>query len=215
VHDHPLPAPGLRPVAGVLTALLLAIATLLPVGPAVAHDQLSSSDPADGAVLEEAPAAVVLTFSADQLPVGAAVVVRDASGADRADGVPSVSGPTVTQALEAGLPAGTYAVQWRSVAGDGHPVEGAFSFEVVGGDGAPPAEDAAAGDAPDVGETAAGEAQPTPAADVAGPAEPGADAAGASSMLPWAVGLAAAALVATGLVLALRRSRPVAGAGAR
>ncbi|MBC7291036.1 MAG: copper resistance protein CopC [Actinotalea sp.] len=120
-----------RRLAGLLAGALLLLALGVgAAGPASAHDQLVGSDPADGAVLQLAPSAVVLTFNADQLPVGAAVVVRDASGTDRADGAPEVAGPTVTQALQRDLPAGSYAVQWRSVSGDGHPVEGTFAFEL-------------------------------------------------------------------------------------
>lgn len=220
MHDHPLPAPAdVRPLLGALTALLVVLGTLLPAGPAVAHDQLLASDPADGAVLEQAPAAVVLTFNADQLPVGAAVVVRDPSGADRADGAPSVSGPTVTQVLQAGLPAGSYAVQWRSVSGDGHPIEGAFSFEVAG-DAAPPTQgtDASAGtDAADAGDPAAAAVDPGAegTADGARPTDPGAQATGASGLVPWAVGLVVALAAVGGVVLARRRSRTADAEGTR
>jgi methionine-rich copper-binding protein CopC len=194
---------------------------LVTAGPAAAHDRLVGSEPSEAAVLEQAPTSVVLTFSAEQLPVGAAVVVSDAAGVDHADGAPVVDGATVTQPLRADLPAGAYTVRWRSVSGDGHPVEGTFGFEVTGDTAserdvvgpapadptASPVPDAADGaddaDAPMADDDAAsGAADGTTAGGGAG------DDGGAAPVLAGA-GLAAAAAAATA-VLVLRRRR---GAG--
>lgn len=208
--------PSLAPL--LLTALVLLLGVVGAV-PASAHDRLLGSDPADAAVVERAPASVVLTFNADQLPVGAAVVVRDAAGADRADGDPVVDGATVTQALQPGLPAGAYTVQWRSVSGDGHPIEGTFGFEVAAGAAPPDDDDDAPAPAATSGPTAgaddpADESADDPADDSAGgdasagatPDDPGDGAAPSSTPVLLAVGLGAAAAAAA-VVLVLRRRR--------
>lgn len=224
-HQHPVPVARRR--VGALVASLLVGWGLLSTGPAAAHDQLVGTEPADGVVLDQAPGTVVLTFNADQLPVGAAVVVRDAAGTDRADGAPVVDGRTVTQALRGGSPAGVHTVQWRSVSGDGHPIEGSFAFEVTSGPGPvdPPQEDQvpaeAAGD--DGRQAAAGTAVEgaAPAEDAGGSTTDDATddaAAGGDPMavddgadgglVALGVGLAVAAAAA---VVVVRRAR--AGAG--
>jgi hypothetical protein len=96
--------------------------------PAQAHDALLRSEPADGAALTDAPAQVVLTFASPQAEIGAEVVVTGPDGAAWSDGAAVVTGVAVTQALRRGLPSGDYLVQWRSVAADGHPVDGTLSF---------------------------------------------------------------------------------------
>lgn len=179
----------------------------MTAGPAAAHDRLAGSEPADAAVLEQAPASVVLTFDAEQLPVGAAVVVRDAAGADHADGTPVVDGATVTQALRPGLAAGAYTVQWRSVSADGHPIEGTFAFEVAS---APEGEDpvpapAVTTPAPD---TAADDAATAAGADAA---LDGPDAGADASPLVLGLGLLAAAAAAAAVLLLRRRRGSGAG----
>lgn len=111
--------------------VLVALAALTGVSsPAAAHDTLVGSDPADGTVLGSAPTQIVLTFSGDQLALGAAVTVTGPDGASATAGDPVVAGPTVTQALAADLAPGAYTAQWRSVSGDGHPIEGTVAFTV-------------------------------------------------------------------------------------
>lgn len=95
---------------------------------ASAHDALIGSDPADGSVVATAPRQVALTYSADQLAIGTALEVTGPDGVDWVDGAPVVEGTTVVQALRPGLPDGGYTVLWRSVSGDGHPIEGSLTF---------------------------------------------------------------------------------------
>ncbi len=119
-----------RAPAGAL-AVALAAATLLLAAPAEAHDSLLGSEPPDGAVLPTPPTQVVLTFSEPPSAVGAEVLVQGPGGALPAQGAATVDGVTVTQALAPDLPAGDYAVTWRAVSGDGHPVTGTFAFSVT------------------------------------------------------------------------------------
>lgn len=193
-------------------AAVLVASLLLPgwsPGQAVAHDALVSTEPGDGTTVEE-PDAVVLTFSADQLAVGAVVAVTGPDGQEWGDGATTVSGVTVTQPLREGLPSGEYQVAWRSVSGDGHPVDGTFRFTAEaaskslsapepppsGPGTSPPSEPAAA---PEQAGSGAGEPEPDRG-------EPE-DRSGSGSGAPAAVGLviAAAAIVAVGGAIFLRR----------
>lgn len=223
---HPLVPVERRPVRHrtrpmhrlVVPLLALALAALAPA-PARAHDVLVGTEPSDGAVVAGAPSQVVLAFSAAPLDVGVAVTVTGPDGGEWADGAPLVDADRVVQPVRAGMPAGSYAVQWRAVSGDGHPVTGAFGFEVA------PAEPQAAA-TPQDGPTAAapsaepeepeepveGRGSPDPAGAAAG--SDGGTGAGtdegtrSGSAALVAVGaVTAAALVAAAAWLAGRRSR--------
>ena len=129
----PQPPPHARAGSRRARAGAVVDSTLLHLGwtprQAVAHDALVSTEPGDGTTVEE-PEAVVLTFAADQLAVGAVVAVSGSDGQEWGDGATTVSGFTVTQPLRDVLPAGDLQVAWRSVSGDGHPVDGSFGFTV-------------------------------------------------------------------------------------
>lgn len=198
--------------------MLLALPALVLGPSATAHDVLESTDPPDGAVLEAAPEQVVLTFTAPQAGVGAEVVVTGPDGAPWSEGPAVVAGPTVTQALAAGMPDGAYTVSWRSVAQDGHPVTGSFGFVVAG----PPAPEPTAEVTAEATAQAAPEPeateQPASAEETATPAtsaEESPDAEdGAASRVAWAVaGLVAASVAAGALVLRRRAGRTVAVPG--
>jgi copper transport protein len=113
---------------------------LLASGPAAAaHGLLRSSDPAGGASLERAPAAVTLRFSEPPDPGLSTVRVLDAGGRVVAGGAarPVPGRPIELRVPTAGLPAGSYTVSWRIVSKvDGHRTDGVFAFG-VGGAGAP------------------------------------------------------------------------------
>ncbi len=119
-----------RLVAG---AGVIAVVLLVWAGPAAAHASLESTVPAAGEQLDEPPAEVVLTFSEGVEASLGAVRVYD-SNADRVDSGgahhPDGQGDEVAQALPADLPDGSYVVTWRVVSDDGHPVHGAFTFQV-------------------------------------------------------------------------------------
>lgn len=133
---HPAPRTG---PARVLVAVLAALATLaatllLGIGgaaPAQAHDRIISTDPADGAQLDAAPAALTMTFSTEPLAVEPQVVVTDTAGTVVAQGSPTIEGTSATFPWPAELTGDTYTVAWRVVSSDGHPIEGTFSFAVA------------------------------------------------------------------------------------
>lgn len=193
-----------------LRALVATLLLLLTATPASAHDGLLGSDPADGATLTTAPGQVVLTFSGDQLAVGSAVVVTGPDGGSWSTGESAVDGATLTQPLAADLPAGAFTVAWRSVAGDGHPIEGSFAFSVADpADPEPSAGEATAAPEPTgPGVTAAPVPDPTGEdSDGAPAAEPGDEAGPSSVTVGWIIGAIAVAAAAALAVVAARRAR--------
>ncbi|WP_246021278.1 copper resistance CopC family protein [Arthrobacter echini] len=121
-----------RPVRVLLScccAMFLALAMLLGAGGAAsAHDELTGTDPADGAAVEVLPPSLELSFSNVPSGIGAQIQVLDESGEDWAEGPVEIVDRTATQSLRAGAPAGDYTVSWRVVSSDSHPIEGVFSF---------------------------------------------------------------------------------------
>ena len=131
------PPPAIRrPLAGLLVALLGAVALLLTAaGPASAHAQLVETTPVDGTALDAAPGAVTLTFNEAVSPPPGGVRVFDGAG-DRVDTsapVAAADDPLVVGAALEPLEEGAYVVTWRVVSADGHPLRGAFVFTVGAG----------------------------------------------------------------------------------
>ncbi|MEV5000317.1 copper resistance CopC family protein [Nocardioides sp. LML1-1-1.1] len=113
-------------------AVLLVLGVLgLPAAPAWAHAALVSSDPSDGQRLAALPGSATLTFNEEISPPSYVVVTApDGSRADQ--GEPRVDGTKVTVDLAKGQE-GTYALAFRVISADGHPVTGRLTFVV--GDG--------------------------------------------------------------------------------
>ena len=116
-------------VVGVL--FLGAVLVALPLSAASAHDRISSTVPADGAVLTTPPTAVVFTFVTPPTPLGAFITARSASGEAVEVGPVKVDGLNVSATWPKDANSGTYLVSWRVVSGDGHPVNGAITFTVA------------------------------------------------------------------------------------
>jgi len=120
--------------ARILTAVAIAIVAWLAVAqPASAHATLSSSNPAPGAVLASAPAAVTLHFdeAISTVPGSLRVLGPDGSRADTGNvHHPSGSGNDIAVDLHGGAKQGSYFVSWRVVSADSHPVSGAFTFAI-------------------------------------------------------------------------------------
>jgi len=120
----------------VVLALLLgwSVAGVAVAGPAAAHATLISTDPAEGARLESAPAEVTLEFS-EGVSVRAGYARVLASGGDRVDtGSASVEDGVLTVPLRADLPDDGYLVTYRVVSADSHPISGSYSFVVGNGE---------------------------------------------------------------------------------
>ncbi|MCU1371256.1 MAG: Copper resistance protein CopC [Ilumatobacteraceae bacterium] len=125
---HPLPSVRLRRALGV--ALFILVAAFIPASTASAHAELVATDPADGSVVEKAPAALTLQFSEDVSLQPDGVRVLDGKGRRVDAGSASSEGSDVTAPLEGTIADGTYAVAWRAVSADGHPIRGSYTFSV-------------------------------------------------------------------------------------
>ncbi|MGW0916195.1 copper resistance CopC/CopD family protein [Streptomyces sp. NPDC002784] len=125
--------PTIAPRVRTLVLLLLAAAGLLlaGAGPVSAHAALTGSDPQQGAVVEQAPEQVSLTFSEEVALSDDSVRVLAPDGERVDTGQPAgTSGTTYAVGLADGLEDGTYTVSYQVVSADSHPVAGAFTFSV-------------------------------------------------------------------------------------
>ncbi|MEU1131630.1 copper resistance protein CopC [Streptomyces sp. NPDC005900] len=114
--------------------LVLVAATgafLAGAAPASAHAALTGSDPKRGAVVDEAPAQVKLTFSEKVAMSDGSVRVLDPAGKRVDTGrTTDLGANTYGVKLRPGLPDGTFTVAYQVVSADSHPVAGAFTFSI-------------------------------------------------------------------------------------
>ncbi|MFT4298126.1 MAG: copper resistance protein CopC [Aeromicrobium sp.] len=117
-----------------LAAALIALCVIGSATPAAAHAGIVSTDPDKRSSLPALPEQVSMTFN-EEMNRPSYVTVTAPDGSLIAEGESEVRGPVLVQPLtdDPGL-AGTYRVDYRAVSADGHPVEGAFEFEVTGGE---------------------------------------------------------------------------------
>lgn len=124
----------------VVTALVAVSVLLGPAAPALAHNSLASSDPAEGASFDTAPDKATLEFDQEVQsgdvnqvvvtgPDGKSVWSRDKVTVDR---------NVVSVPLAPLGPAGEYSIGYRVLSADGHPVSGEINFTLEkAGDGEP------------------------------------------------------------------------------
>lgn len=110
---------------------LLSVLLTFATGTALAHSTQERTFPADGAVLPGPPDVVSMTFDA---PMRITVIhltsemTGDTFELERTDGMQPVTDFRATPPV---LPNGLYAVEWRGLSSDGHPMQCRFSFEVA------------------------------------------------------------------------------------
>ncbi|MDT0389257.1 copper resistance CopC/CopD family protein [Streptomyces dubilierae] len=122
-------APRVRTLVLLLLAALCAL--LAGAGPVSAHAAVTGSDPAQGAVVDQAPSRISLTFSEQVALSGDSLRVLDPEGKRVDTGEPSgVGGTTYAVRLQSGLSDGTYTVAYQVVSADSHPVAGAYTFSI-------------------------------------------------------------------------------------
>lgn len=170
--------------------------TALAATPATAHDQLLSTTPEQGAVLETAPEQIELTFSGQIMDIGNEVAVTDSTGDSVTAGDLEVNGTRVIQPVaDPGAQDETYRVVWRMVSSDGHPIEGTFAYEI--GSGVETTTTSNEGDS-----------SATPDGDTTEAQDTAAEKASTGTPL-WVVGMAGAvlALAVVGLVAWITRRR--------
>ena len=155
-----------------VTSFLVAVLTLTLVGAALAHEViLTKSNPADGAVLDQAPAQVRAWFNEEMQTGESTLRVLDASGqlVDLGDGGVDLDDAYHASMLVSlpSLPDGAYTVHWHVVLLDGDASDGAFTFyigEKPAGEAVAASVDSAPPAAPDAPEPAAPEPVSSPAA---------------------------------------------------
>ena len=184
-------------------ATLSAVGALTALGlvPAAAHDEVLSTSPEQGAVLESAPEQIELSYSGEIMDIGHQVLVTGPDGLSVTEGPLERDGSQVVQPLaETGSEEGTYQVVWRVVSSDGHPIEGTYTYQV--GDGADtttaaPSLSSTPTDAPTDGSDSSAQAQDAAAQE---------DSGGLSG---WAVGdtVVVLALAVIGLLGLMSRRR--------
>jgi methionine-rich copper-binding protein CopC len=179
---------------GAAAALVLAT-----TAPAAAHTDLLRTNPEAESSVTGTVSTVRLEFVDPVIPELTDVVVTG-PGASVQVADPTVSGALVDATLERATPPGEYVVAYRTVAQDGHPVTGSFTFEVVPGAASARAGVQRVGEAGvvPVGERSAADA---PGRSVEDPEPGGANA----DTVTWVIaGLAVASVLALAL---LRRGR--------
>lgn len=128
----------LRSLAAVAVSVALA-AVLSAAGPAAAHEALVSATPAADSTVAGDVDEVALTLSGPPLAgleTGIVISVTGPDGAEATSGAVRVEGDTIAKRVDL-TAAGSYAVAWRSVSVDGHPISGTYRFASTGAVAAP------------------------------------------------------------------------------
>ena len=120
---------GVVRVAVVLIAAGIGVSAP-PAAPAHAHATLVTTIPARNAVVQDAPAEVVLTFTEPVRLVPDRIKVTDRTGARADVGQARAEARTVRIGLRPGAVRGTYVVSYRVTSADNHPVGGSFLYSV-------------------------------------------------------------------------------------
>ena len=117
-----------------LVGLMLLMLVISPQ-PALAHASVESTAPADGATVDRAPADYSITFNeAVTVPVGGLRVYDgDGERVDMGDSGGGAASQQVSVGLRDDLGDGVYIATFRAVSADGHPIRGAFVFQVGAG----------------------------------------------------------------------------------
>jgi methionine-rich copper-binding protein CopC len=187
-----MPANTRIPISAIILAALTMVVLLSTIGPATAHSYLNGSNPADGALLAQAPKKVTLNFSDGVRATGLGVT---AQGPDGTIGLnATATSKKVTATWPSNTVAGRYVVTYRAVSVDGHVMSGKISFQIAESEGTPT----------DQGPSQTSQANPDSSSDaiVSQGAEAAASQQAPGSVPVWLLGFGAAILVAGAASLA-------------
>ena len=127
-----IPSPllcGARSLVG--GAIISITATLGMSGVVSAHTDFESSVPTDQATIDGPLDEVIVNFTNPATEAGSGFQLLDPDGNLRVPtSVDSTDGTTFVLGFDPPLSAGTYGVRWKVQAGDAHPIEGSFQFDV-------------------------------------------------------------------------------------
>lgn len=101
-----------------------------PAGPAAAHATLVGSDPATGAILNDPPRQVVLSFTESVRLLPDRITVIGPQGDPLEIGEPTTEGADVVIPVPEVFDIGTYLVSYRVVSQDSHPVTGSITYSL-------------------------------------------------------------------------------------
>ncbi|MEU8155675.1 copper resistance CopC family protein [Micromonospora sp. NPDC048986] len=120
----------------VVFGVAFGVSFLVPATPAAAHNQLTGSNPRDGARVASAPARIELRFLAKPSPTTTKITI---TGPDNvvAGGTPAFDGSRVRVPFKPAA-AGLYIVGYQLASSDGHPVKGEVRFTLTTGTAADP-----------------------------------------------------------------------------
>ncbi|WP_244295644.1 copper resistance CopC family protein [Micromonospora orduensis] len=194
----------------VVFGVAFGVSLMAPATPAAAHNELTGSDPRDGARVATAPARIELRFLARPAPTTTKITI---TGPDNvvAGGQPTFDGSRVRVPFKPAA-AGLYIVGYQLASADGHPVKGEVRFTLTTGTAADPSAtpSAAGGAGPSgapVGSPSASTVGPStgsPTASTVPAASEQSDSGGRGWL--WALGaLVLLAALVTGLVVRRRR----------
>ncbi|MDR9852303.1 copper resistance protein CopC [Paenibacillus sp. VCA1] len=125
-----------RLLSGFMT-VMLAVLFLFP-GLASAHAYIVESNPAENGTLQKSPAKIDIRFNEPLQKAFHAIKVTDSTGKTvntSESRFPDGENSVLEADLQPDLPNGVYAVQWKAVSADGHPIEGTYSFQIGEGGG--------------------------------------------------------------------------------
>jgi methionine-rich copper-binding protein CopC len=135
-------------------ALIASLPLLLPAG-VLAHSELKTVVPADGATVTGTPPEIVLTFTAALNPAKSSITLNAPDGTEIAKAGVDTANNTVMRMTPPQLPAGAYQIRWTSTSTDGDILRGVVHFTVVAATPSPSASPTA---------TASASPSPTPSA---------------------------------------------------
>ncbi|MEW2142605.1 copper resistance CopC family protein [Micromonospora vinacea] len=120
----------------VVVGVAFGVSFLVPATPAAAHNELTGSDPRNGARVATAPARIELRFLAKPSPATTKITI---TGPDNvvAGGTPAFDGSRVRVPFKPAA-AGLYIVGYQLASSDGHPVKGEVRFTLTTGTAADP-----------------------------------------------------------------------------
>jgi copper resistance protein C len=122
-------------------ALAVMLAGFVAPIPALAHNSLISSDPANEAKVESSPQAINLTFDQPVQPgeqFNTITVIGPGNTTWDTNSQPNITDNSVSFPIRPLGPAGEYQVNYRVLSADGHPVNGTLKFSLTtAGQGTP------------------------------------------------------------------------------
>ena len=120
---------GPRWIFGALVAIGLAIS---PTGRAAAHTDFEGSTPAAGDVVESPLTEIIVTFTATAQEAGEGFQVLDGTGTVRTPTSIEIAEERIfTLRFDPPIAPGEIGVRWAVSSGDGHPIEGSFTFTLT------------------------------------------------------------------------------------